>query len=96
LGFAVADFFGFVFEFLDGADGEVGAAEGVVEVLAFGVDGDAAFGDDDVDELAGAGDCGYLVNDDGDAVAEQGDRENDGFAEEAVLPAADAVQEASV
>lgn len=88
--------FGFVFEFFDGFDRQRRAFHFLDKVGAQGIDGDTAFGDDDVDEFAWATDGGDFVADYGHAVAEERNRQYDAFAEEAVHPAADAVQQVAV
>ena len=63
-------------DLLDRADRELGAVvlEGLHEVFAARVDGDAALGDDHVDQLAGPAERRHLVHDDRDAVADGRDR----------------------
>src|SRR5205085_2609600 len=83
-------------EVFDGTNGDVGVLGGIEEVLAARVDGDAALGNDDVDEFGGAGEGGDFVDDDGNAVAERWQCEDGASGEEAVLPSADAVQKTPV
>ena len=81
---------------LDRTDGKFASSGGVDEVLTARVNGDAALSDDDVDEFARAGERGDLIDDDGDAISKRRHGKDGASSEEAILPSANAVEEASV
>src|SRR3954464_13460317 len=75
-------------DILDGTDGQSGTFDGIDEILTARVDGDAALGDNDVDEFAGTGKRGDFVDDDRDAIAERGHGQNGAPGEKTILPSA--------
>ena len=95
-GFAAADLLDFGFDLFDRTDGQAFAFDGFEQVLPAWIDGDAALGRDHVNQLARPGDGRDFVHDHRNAIAEGGDGENRASGEQAVLPAADAVQQSPV
>ena len=94
-GFA-ADLFGFFLELLYGPDRQVRIFHLFDEVGAQRVDGNAALGNDHVDEFAGAADGRDFITDHGDSVTEKGNGKDHGLPEEGVHPAAYAVKHVAV
>ena len=69
-GLAAADALDFSLDVLNGTDWQARTFHRVQQILAAGIDRDAALGDDDVDQFAGAGESGDFIDDHGNAVAE--------------------------
>src|SRR5262249_50249314 len=93
---AAADIFPFYLDGLSRSNGKPGALHCVDQILAAWIDSNAAFGGDDIDKFARAGQSCDLVYDDRNAVAEGWDCEDGATGEEAVLPTTDAVKQAAV
>src|SRR5581483_3156035 len=90
-----ADLEHFFLNFFDTPDRQLGILRRVDEVLPARVDGDAALGDDYIDQLARSSERGDFVNDHRDAIAERRQRQDRASGEKTVLPSTYTVQQAA-
>src|SRR5208283_3427965 len=83
-------------DLFDGTDRQPFALHGIEQILPPRIDGDATLRRDYVDQLSRAGQRGDFVHDHRDAVTERRHGQDRAACEEAVLPAADAVEQPTV
>ena len=86
----------FIGDIIDRADGDRAAFCGIDEILSPGIDGNPAFGGNYIDEFSRTAERRDAIEDDGDAVAEAGNGQDRTLCGEAILPAANAMEQNAV